>query len=152
MALDKKNAVLYSMIRDVGLRPNPPPFEKGGRKLYIASRRIFERIEVPYVRKIALRGLFGRKRESLLLWSVVLLAFLFLALPTTLITSLQATDAAQRISTYGAWQVMASSLSEDTARSFASHANTSAVLPLLPVSGANFFDGNNACLDRKSVV
>ena len=146
MALDKKNAVLYSMIRDVGLRPNPPPFEKGGRKLYIASRRIFERIEVPYVRKIALRGLFGRKRESLLLWSVVLLAFLFLALPTTLITSLQATDAAQRISTYGAWQVMASSLSEDTARSFASHANTSAVLPLLPVSGAYFFDGNNACL------
>lgn len=97
------------------------------------------------MRKIALRGLIGRKRETLLLWTVVVLAFLFLALPTTLITSIQATDAAQRISTYGAWQIMASGISEEDARSFASRSGESAVLPLLPVSGTNFFDGNNTC-------
>ena len=59
------------------------------------------------MRKIALRGLIGQKRNTLLLWSVVALAFLFLVLSTTLITSLQETDEQQRNNTYGKWQVMA---------------------------------------------
>ena len=60
------------------------------------------------MRKIALRGLIGQKRNTLLLWSVVVLAFLFLVLSTTLITSLQETDEQQRNNTYGSWQIMVS--------------------------------------------
>ena len=60
------------------------------------------------MRKIALRGLIGQKRNTLLLWSVVTLAFLFLVLSTTLITSLNKTDEEQRRSTYGSWQIMVS--------------------------------------------
>ena len=60
-----------------------------------------------YMRKIALRGLIGQKHNTLLLWSVVTLSFLFLVLSTTLITSLQETDERQRNETYGKWQVMA---------------------------------------------
>ena len=60
------------------------------------------------MRKIALRGLIGQKRNTLLLWSVVALAFLFLVLSTTLITSLNKTDEEQRRSTYGSWQIMVS--------------------------------------------
>ncbi|MBQ5357409.1 MAG: hypothetical protein IIU57_04190, partial [Oscillospiraceae bacterium] len=73
------------------------------------------------MRKIALRGLIGQKRNTLLLWSVVALAFLFLVLSTTLITSLNKTDEEQRRSTYGCWQIMVSdseltgvNLSEET--------------------------------------
>lgn len=95
------------------------------------------------MRKIAFRGLIGRKRDTLLLWSVVALAFLFLTLSTTLITSLQATDAAQRISTYGTWQVMAADLSHAQGERLAEQGDTSAVLPLIPVSGFDFFAGDN---------
>ena len=67
------------------------------------------------MRKIALRGLLGQKRAAMLLWSVVALAFLFLVLSTTLITSLQETDARQRVATYGSWQVMAADLPPEAA-------------------------------------
>ena len=69
--------------------------------------------------KIAFRGLFGKKKDTLLLWSVVALAFVFLVLSTTLIVSLNETDSHQRISTYGSWQAVArrSVLPEQGARS-----------------------------------
>lgn len=95
------------------------------------------------MRKIALRGLIGRKGETALLWTVVTLAFLFLALPTTLITSLQATDAAQRRATYGNWQVMAQNLTAAQAEELAGCAGTAVSLPMLPVSGADYFQGDN---------
>lgn len=96
------------------------------------------------MRKIALRGLLGQKKGSLLLWSVVTLAFLFLTLSTTLISSLQVTDANQRISTYGSWQVMADGLSSNAADRLASGADISAVLPMVNVSGADYFSGDNS--------
>ena len=95
------------------------------------------------MRKIALRGLIGRKRDTLLLWSVVALAFLFLVLSTTLITSLQATDSAQRVQTYGSWQVMASGISRETSEQLVDLAETAAVLPMIPVSGDDYFTGDN---------
>lgn len=95
------------------------------------------------MRKIALRGLIGRKRETLLLWIVVVLAFLFLALPTTLITSIEATDAAQRTATYGTWQVMSFGINASTAAELAESAETSVILPLLDFSGADYFQGDN---------
>lgn len=96
------------------------------------------------MRKIALRGLIGRKRDTLLLWSVVALAFLFLVLSTTLITSLQATDAAQRVSTYGQWQVMAAGLPAQAGEDLAERGETSAVLPMIPASGSDYFAGDNS--------
>lgn len=96
------------------------------------------------MRKIALRGLLGQKRATMLLWSVVALAFLFLVLSTTLITSLQETDARQRISTYGRWQVMASDLPPEAAQELASHGEKAAVLPMLSVRGADYFAGDNS--------
>ena len=86
------------------------------------------------MRKIALRGLIGRKGDTILLWSVVTLAFLFLVLSTTLITSLEATDAAQRLRTYGTWQVMGAGLNEQSAGDLAARAEKSAVLPMIPVN------------------
>lgn len=96
------------------------------------------------MRKIALRGLIGRKRDTLLLWSVVALAFLFLVLSTTLIASLQATDAAQRVNAYGQWQVMAGGLPAQAGQELARKAETSAVLPMIPVSGTDYFAGDNS--------
>ncbi len=96
------------------------------------------------MRKIALRGLIGRKRDTLLLWSVVALAFLFLVLSTTLIASLQATDAAQRASAYGQWQVMAGGLPAPAGRELAQKAETAAVLPMIPASGTDYFAGDNS--------
>ncbi|MBE6899173.1 MAG: ABC transporter permease, partial [Ruminococcaceae bacterium] len=93
--------------------------------------------------KIAFRGLLGKKKDSLLLWSVVALAFVFLVLSTTLIVSLNETDSAQRISTYGSWQVMGTGLTGTEAENFASAAEKSAVLPMLKVKGADYFAGDN---------
>ena len=107
------------------------------------------------MRKIALKGLIGQKRDTLLLWSVVVLAFLFLVLSTTLITSLQETDKTQRISTYGSWQIMISDseliglqpsennleikLSDDIISDLSSHADESILLPMVSVSGIDIF-------------
>jgi len=96
------------------------------------------------MRKIALRGLIGRKRDTLLLWSVVALSFLFLVLSTTLIASLQATDAAQRAGAYGQWQVMAGGLPAQAGRELAQKAEASAVLPMIPASGTDYFAGDNS--------
>ncbi|MBE6899174.1 MAG: ABC transporter permease, partial [Ruminococcaceae bacterium] len=111
------------------------------------------------MRKIALRGLFGQKRNSLLLWSVVALAFLFLVLSTTIITSLQETDERQRHETYGSWQVMVSdseltgaeysekdstvNLTEETIFELTEKAGNSIVLPMVSVSGIDYFSGDN---------
>ncbi len=111
------------------------------------------------MRKIALKGLIGQKRDTLLLWSVVALAFLFLVLSTTLITSLQRTDEEQRISTYGSWQVMAADqeltdvmssesssaikLSDKLISDFSSFADQNIVLPMVSVSGIDYFSGDN---------
>ena len=111
------------------------------------------------MRKIALRGLLGQKRNSLLLWSVVALAFLFLVLSTTIITSLQETDERQRHETYGNWQVMVSdseltgaeysekdsivNLSEETIFELTEKAGSSIVLPMVSVSGIDYFSGDN---------
>ncbi|MBQ8611732.1 MAG: FtsX-like permease family protein [Oscillospiraceae bacterium] len=95
------------------------------------------------MRKIALRGLLGQKRNTLLLWSVVTLAFLFLVLSTTIITSLQKTDSDQRISTYGQWQVMVETGSLQQAEEYAATAQTAAIQPLVSVYGLDYFSGDN---------
>ncbi|MBR2639521.1 MAG: FtsX-like permease family protein [Oscillospiraceae bacterium] len=111
------------------------------------------------MRKIALRGLIGQKRNTLLLWSVVALAFLFLVLSTTLITSLQKTDEQQRNNTYGKWQVMVSDsdltgiefddessktfLSDDVLSEITSFSENPIVLPMVSVSGIDYFSGDN---------
>ena len=95
------------------------------------------------MRKIALRGLLGRRRDTALLWSVVLLAFLFLVLSTVLITSLQETDKVQQLQTYGSWQVLAAGLTGEEANTLAAQAGHTLVVPLIPASGAKFFDGDN---------
>ncbi|MBR6658130.1 MAG: FtsX-like permease family protein [Oscillospiraceae bacterium] len=93
--------------------------------------------------KIAFRGLLGKKKDTLLLWSVVALAFVFLVLSTTLIVSLNETDSHQRISTYGSWQVMGTGLTENEAKNLSSSAEKSAVLPMIKVKGADYFAGDN---------
>ena len=93
--------------------------------------------------KIALKGLIGNKKDTLLLWSVVALAFVFLVLSTTLITSLNNTDERQRISTYGSWQIMRAELTESEAKDFSSLAEKSAVLPMIKVKGTDYFAGDN---------
>ena len=110
------------------------------------------------MRKIALRGLIGQKRNTLLLWSVVALSFLFLVLSTTLITSLQETDEQQRNRTYGSWQVMVadSALSgadyteesmvkpdDKLFSSLSSVSDGSIILPMVKVSGIDYFSGDN---------
>lgn len=95
------------------------------------------------MRKIALKGLIGQKKETFLLWIVVTLSFLFLILSTTIITSLQKTDEAQRFSTYGSWQIMAFGLQSDEAFSIYENSGTKAVLPLVNVSGTDYFTGDN---------
>ena len=111
------------------------------------------------MRKIALRGLIGQKRNTALLWSVVALSFLFLVLSTTIITSLQETDERQRNETYGKWQVMAADfeltgteyyeggsglvLSEEIIEAITSKADESIVLPMVSVSGVDYFSGDN---------
>lgn len=94
--------------------------------------------------KIAWRGLIGRKRDTLLLWTVVVLAFLFLALPTTLITSIEATDAANREQTYGKWQLMAHGLTPEGAEELAALGTNAAVTPLIEVAGADYYQGDNS--------
>ncbi len=96
------------------------------------------------MRKIALRGLWGRKRDTALLWSVVALSFVFLVLSTTLITSLEATDAASRIQTYGSWQVMASGISEDDTNAMLERSGGGVVLPIVKMSGNDYFGGDNS--------
>ncbi len=93
--------------------------------------------------KIAFSGLFGKKKDTLLLWSVVALAFVFLVLSTTLIVSLNETDSHQRISTYGRWQIMGTGLTENEAKNLSSSAEKSAVLPMIKVKGADYFAGDN---------
>ena len=93
--------------------------------------------------KIAFRGLLGKKKDTLLLWSVVALAFVFLVLSTTLIVSLNETDSHQRISTYGSWQIMGTGLTENEAKNLSSFAEKSAVLPMIKVKGADYFAGDN---------
>ncbi len=93
--------------------------------------------------RIALKGLMGKKRDTFLLWSVVAFAFIFLVLSTTLITSLNNTDASQRISTYGSWKVLESGLTKAEAESFSALGEKSAVLPMLSVKGADYFAGDN---------
>ena len=83
--------------------------------------------------KIAFRGLLGKKKDTLLLWSVVALAFIFLVLSTTLIVSLNETDSSQRISAFGSWQIMGTGLSEAEAEDFSSLGEKSAVLPMIKV-------------------
>ncbi|MBR3935076.1 MAG: ABC transporter permease, partial [Oscillospiraceae bacterium] len=111
------------------------------------------------MRKIALKGLIGQKRDTLLLWSVVVLAFLFLVLSTTLITSLQKTDEQQRITTYGSWQIMISDneliglqssensleteLSDNLVSELSSYADKTILLPMVSVSGVDYFSGDN---------
>ena len=93
--------------------------------------------------KIAFRGLLGKKKDTLLLWSVVALAFVFLVLSTTLIVSLNETDSHQRIYTYGSWQIMGTGLTENEAKNLSSSAEKSAVLPMIKVKGADYFAGDN---------
>ena len=110
------------------------------------------------MRKIALRGLLGQKRGTLLLWSVVTLAFVFLCVSTTLITSLQKTDENQRVATYGSWQVLAKTESRAAAQRYAglvtaagsdptaaqpSAAGAAAVLPMVNMAGTDYFSGGN---------
>ena len=103
--------------------------------------------------------LLGKKKDTFLLWSVVALAFLFLVLSTTLITSLNKTDEEQRRSTYGCWQIMVSdseltgvNLSEETEKilltddiisGLTSLSESSVVLPMVSVSGIDYFSGDN---------
>lgn len=96
------------------------------------------------MRKIALRGLIGRKWDTVLLWSVVALAFLFLVLTTTILTSLHAADAAQRVQTYGKWQVMASGLSEEGAAALTAGVSEAACTPVLEAYSADDFRAANA--------
>ncbi|MBQ6878560.1 MAG: FtsX-like permease family protein, partial [Oscillospiraceae bacterium] len=93
--------------------------------------------------KIAFRGLLGKKKDTLLLWSVVALAFVFLVLSTTLIVSLNETDSRQRISSYGSWQIMAANIPDSEAENFKSLGEKSAVLPMIKVKGADYFAGDN---------
>ncbi|MBE6882876.1 MAG: FtsX-like permease family protein, partial [Ruminococcaceae bacterium] len=111
------------------------------------------------MRKIALKGLIGQKRNTLLLWSVVALAFLFLVLSTTLITSLQKTDEVQRSTTYGSWQVMAADsgltgvesadnfsyikLDDELAEQLKEVSDEAIVLPMVSVFGVDYFSGDN---------
>ncbi len=95
------------------------------------------------MRKIAFRGLLGQKRSTLLLWSVVTLAFLFLVLSTTIITSLRKTDSDQRIATYGRWQVMVETETTAQAEEYAALASEAVVLPLIRVYGLDYFSGDN---------
>ena len=101
------------------------------------------------MRKIALRGLLGQKRSTLLLWSVVTLAFVFLCVSTTLITSLQKTDENQRVATYGSWQVLAKTESRAAAQRYAGLVTaagsdpTAAVLPMVNMAGTDYFSGGN---------
>lgn len=111
------------------------------------------------MRKIALKGLIGQKRDTLLLWSVVILAFLFLVLSTTIINSLQKTDEKQRNSTYGSWQVMAADtalseidyssessslvLTEELISELESISDESIIIPMVSVSGIDYFSGDN---------
>ncbi|MBQ6802888.1 MAG: hypothetical protein IJP05_07460, partial [Oscillospiraceae bacterium] len=111
------------------------------------------------MRKIALKGLIGQKRNTLLLWSVVALAFLFLVLSTTLITSLQKTDEVQRSTTYGSWQVMAADsgltgvesadnfsyikLDDKLAEQLKKVSDEAIVLPMVSVFGVDYFSGDN---------
>ena len=93
--------------------------------------------------KIAFRGLLGKKKDTLLLWSVVALAFVFLVLSTTLIVSLNETDSHQRISTYGSWQIMGTGFTGEEAEEFSALGEESAVLPMIKVKGADYFAGDN---------
>jgi len=93
--------------------------------------------------KIAFRGLLGKKKDTLLLWSVVALAFVFLVLSTTLIVSLNETDSHQRISTYGSWQIMGTGFTGEEAEEFSALGEKSAVLPMINVKGADYFAGDN---------
>ena len=95
------------------------------------------------MRKIALRGLLGQKRETLLLWSVVTLSFLFLVLSTTIITSLQKTDSDQRIDTYGSWQIMTQTDTQAEAQQYADAADSAVVQPMINVYGLDYFTGGN---------
>ncbi len=111
------------------------------------------------MRKIALRGLIGQKRNTLLLWSVVALSFLFLVLSTTIITSLQETDERQRNETYGSWQVMVADteltgseyhengsvlfLTDELINELSSAAEKSMLVPMVSVAGIDYFSGNN---------
>ena len=151
---EQRLAYLDTLLR---LMRNPPPetagvSAHGSGKSGETLRRFQEilRDEGPEIkqrryvamRKIALRGLLGRKRDTALLWTVVVLAFLFLALPTTLVTSLNATDTAQRVDTYGKWQVMGANMTPAAAEAML-EGEEGAATPVIEVSGADYFQGDN---------
>lgn len=55
---------------------------------------------------LALRGMRGRKRESLFLYIIMLIAFIFAVVVSVLIPSTEHLSRAQRESTYGRWQLL----------------------------------------------
>lgn len=64
--------------------------------------------------QIARKGLFGRKKESLLLLSVLLLSFVFSILTTTFYSNSERAKALERESIYGRWQYAAYGQEEGT--------------------------------------
>ena len=69
------------------------------------------------MRKIALSGIKGRKKDSFLMGFVVLLSLIFVITTTVLHTSSSATQTLERINTFGAWQIGAFELTPTEATS-----------------------------------
>ena len=58
------------------------------------------------IRQIARAGMKGRKRDTRLLCSVLMLSFLFITASSVLLSCVEETGFAQRVALYGNWQVM----------------------------------------------
>lgn len=71
---------------------------------------------------IVVRGLWGRKRDSLTLSSVLVLSFLFLTLSSVLLSSVAHTSQLRREALYGGWQVMYYGAGDEAAAACAENA------------------------------
>ena len=56
------------------------------------------------IRKIAISGMKGRKKDTFLLSFVVLLSFLFIVIATVFYSSSERTKNIQRMNMFGTWQ------------------------------------------------
>ena len=68
---------------------------------------------------IVVRGIRGRKRDSLTLGSVLFLSFLFLVLSSVLLSSVAYTSQQQRRAIYGNWQVLYHGADADVTAAYA---------------------------------
>lgn len=57
------------------------------------------------IHQIALRGMKGRKKDSAMLTTVIVMSFLFLTVGTTLLSSLTESQSQQRMRLYGSWKL-----------------------------------------------